>query len=83
MNAPLVTLGVPVYGGKNVLPALECLQTQSYPNIEVLVSVDAADQAGAEACQAFVHRDPRFRMHVQPARMGWTEHVAWTIRERR
>lgn len=84
MTGPLVTIGVPVYRGQDDLPiTLECLRTQSYPNIDVVISVDAADQQSAEACQPFLRSDGRFRMHVQPARLGWAGNTDWTMRERR
>ena len=45
MNSPLVTVGVPVYQGQQELPVtLECLRTQTYPDLDVLISVDAGDQ---------------------------------------
>jgi glycosyltransferase involved in cell wall biosynthesis len=83
MKGPLVTLGVPVYRGHEMLPVtLECLRTQTYPHLDVLISVDAADAASAEAARPFL-ADPRFRMHVQPSRLGWAGNTAWTMRERR
>ena len=84
MTDPLVTVGVPVYGGRDMLPALlKCLRTQIYRNIEVLVSVDGADQASAEACKPFLREDSRFRMHLQPSRLGWAGNTDWTMRQRR
>ena len=84
MNSPLVTVGVPVYRGQQELPVtLECLRTQTYPNLDVLISVDAADQESATACEPFLRRDPRFRMQVQPSRLGWAGNTDWTMRERR
>jgi len=84
LNAPLVTFGVPVYGGKDSVPTtLECLRTQTYANIEVLISVNAADQASAEACKPFLQRDSRFRMYVQSSHLGWAGSVDWTMRERK
>jgi glycosyltransferase involved in cell wall biosynthesis len=83
MNAPLVTIGMPVYRGGDVLSVtLECIRTQSYRNLDVLISVDNADAASAEACRPFL-ADPRFRMHVQPARLGWAGNTDWTMRQRR
>jgi glycosyltransferase involved in cell wall biosynthesis len=83
-TGPLVTLGVPVYRGQDRLPGLlECLRTQSYKEIDVLVSVDAGDQATAEACKPFLGQDSRFRMHVQPSRLGWAGNTDWTMRNRR
>jgi glycosyltransferase involved in cell wall biosynthesis len=51
LSSPLVTIGVPVYQGQDELPVtLECLRTQTYPNLDVLISVDASDQDSARAC---------------------------------
>lgn len=84
MSGPLVTVGVPVYQGKDELPVtLECIRTQSYSNLDVLISVDAGDQQTARSCEPFLKRDPRFRMHVQPSRLGWAGNTDWTMRERR
>jgi hypothetical protein len=84
MNAPLVTVGVPVYGGRETLPILlECLRTQSYRNLDVLVSADAGDRASAAACEPFLRDDPRFRIQVQPSRLGWAGNTDWTMRNRR
>jgi glycosyltransferase involved in cell wall biosynthesis len=81
---PRVAVGVPVYRGQDTLPVLlECLRTQTYQDIDVLISVDAGDQASAEACKPFLQRDPRFRMHVQPSRLGWAGNTDWTMRHRR
>lgn len=84
MSGPLVTIGVPVYQGQNDLPiTLECLRAQSYSNLDVLISVDAGDQQSAQACEPFLRRDPRFRMQIQPARLGWAGNTDWTMRQRR
>jgi hypothetical protein len=84
VNGPLVTIGVPVYQGQEHLPIiLDCLRAQSYSNIDVLISVDAADQQSADACEPFLRADPRFRMHVQSSRLGWAGNTDWTMRQRR
>jgi len=84
MTGPLVTIGVPVYGGEDALPALlDCLGSQTYQNLDVLISVDGADWASAEACAPYLDRDPRFRMEVQPSRLGWAGNTDWTMRQRR
>jgi glycosyltransferase involved in cell wall biosynthesis len=84
LNSPLVTVGVPVYRGQQELPVtLECLRTQTYPNLDVLISVDAGDQDSARACEPFLRGDARFRMRVQPSRLGWAGNTDWTMRERR
>lgn len=84
MSGPLVTVGVPVYRGQDDLPiTLECVRTQSYQNLDVLVSVDAGDQESARACEPFLRSDARFRMQVQTSRLGWAGNTDWTMRNRR
>jgi hypothetical protein len=84
VNGPLVTIGVPVYRGGDDLPiTLECLRTQSYRNLDVLISVDADDQESARACEPFLRSDSRFRIRVQPSRLGWAGNTDWTMRQRR
>jgi hypothetical protein len=84
LSGPLVTIGVPVYRGQDDLPiTLECLQTQTYRNLDVLISIDAGDQESARACEPFLRDDPRFRLKIQSTRLGWAGNTDWTIRERR
>jgi glycosyltransferase involved in cell wall biosynthesis len=83
MTNACVTVGVPVYRGQKALPVLlECLRTQSYKEIEVLISVDGGDQASAEAAKPFLQQDSRFRMHVHASRLGWAGNTDWTMRQR-
>jgi len=84
VNDPLVTIGVPVYRGADDLPVtLESIRTQTYPHLDVLISVDAGDMESARACEPFLQRDSRFRMTVQPTRLGWADNTGWTMRQRR
>lgn len=84
MSGPLVTIGVPVYRGADDIPAtLESLRSQTYPHLDVVISVDAGDAETARACEPILKRDPRFRMTVQPSRLGWAGNTGWTMRERR
>ena len=84
MSGPLDSVGVPVYRGQDDLPVtLECLRTQSYQNLDVLISVDAGDQESARACEPFLRSDPRFRMQVQSSRLGWAGNTNWTMHQRR
>ena len=53
MSGPLVTIGVPVYRGEDDLPVtLECLRTQTYPHLDVLISVDANDHGDGAILRA-------------------------------
>jgi glycosyltransferase involved in cell wall biosynthesis len=84
MSGPLVTIGVPAFRGADQIPAtLESLQRQTYPHLDVVISVDAGDTETARACEPFLGRDERFRMTVQPERLGWAGNTDWTMRQRR
>lgn len=44
MNYPKVTVGVPVYNSSNfIVPTLESINNQSYPNIEIIVLDDCSE----------------------------------------
>lgn len=83
VQAPLVTLGVPVHaGGADFRRALRTISEQTYPNIEVLISVDNGDGESAAIARPFL-RDCRYRLHVQDRQLGWDGNTDWTIRNRR
>jgi GT2 family glycosyltransferase len=74
-----VTIGVPVYQGKPFLEeSLESVRKQSYPEFEVIVSLDGPDPECEEICQKFL-ADSRFRLVVQPLRLGWMDHTNWLM----
>ncbi len=74
-----VTIGVPVYHGKPFLEeSLESVRKQSYPEFEVIVSLDGPDSECEEICQRFL-ADSRFRLVVQPRRLGWMDHTNWLM----
>src|SRR5688572_16889427 len=79
MAQALVTIGVPVYHGDAFLEeALRSIQGQTYRNLEVLISLDGPDAA----CEQIVARflaDSRFRLVVQPERLGWFGNLNWLM----
>lgn len=74
-----VTIGVPVYRGEAFLAeTLHCIARQTFREIDVLVSIDGPDAA----CEAIVEpflADARFRVIVQPARLGWVGNFNWLL----
>jgi glycosyltransferase involved in cell wall biosynthesis len=54
-----------------ITPTLESLAAQTYPNLEILISDDASDDATAAICDRFAANDPRFRVIRQAHRLGW------------
>src|SRR5829696_3456106 len=69
MDGPLVTIGVPVFRGHDDLPTtLECLRTQTYASLDVVISVDGPGGGGAVAeSRHLLFRDGRVRERA-PAR---------------
>lgn len=71
-----VTIGVPIYHDKLFLEeSLDSIQRQSYPELEVIMSVDGPDPECEEICRKFLN-DFRFRLVVQPSDLvGWTTRI--------
>jgi hypothetical protein len=74
-----VTIGVPIYRGKPFLEeSLASVRNQTLPEIEVIMSLDGPDPDCEEICQKFLP-DSRFRLVVQPQRLGWMRHTNWVM----
>jgi hypothetical protein len=70
-QAPLVTLGVPVYNGEAHLePALRGLLAQTWPHLEILISDNASTDGTEALCRRFAAEDPRIRYVRQPENLG-------------
>jgi glycosyltransferase involved in cell wall biosynthesis len=75
-----VTICVPVFeGAAFVAETLSAIQEQRHADLTVLVSDDASGDGSADVCRAFAG-DSRFRITVQPSRLGWIEHCNWLLR---
>lgn len=76
-----VTIGVPVYRGEQFLDeAVQSIRAQTHDDWQVVFSVDGPDQACEDLCRGYL-ADPRFRLTVQPERLGWVENIAWLQRQ--
>src|SRR4051812_34344292 len=83
MTDPLVSIGMPVYRGADIVgTTLACVLGQTYTNLDVLVSIDGADEESLRACEPYL-KDPRVRLQMQPERLGWAGNFDWTIRNSR
>jgi hypothetical protein len=70
-----VTIGIPIYRGKLFLEeSLASVRNQTYPDIEVIMSLDGPDAECEEICHQFL-ADSRFRLVIQPERLGWMPHT--------
>jgi glycosyltransferase involved in cell wall biosynthesis len=54
-----------------IQPTLDCLSAQTYPNLEVIVSVDLSDDGTAEICDTHARRHGGFRVIRQSRRLGY------------
>jgi GT2 family glycosyltransferase len=76
-----VTIGVPVYQGERWLEeTLRSIQQQTHRDFDVLMSIDGPDPVCEAICERFVN-DSRFRLVVQPRRLGWTGNVNWLMKQ--
>jgi glycosyltransferase involved in cell wall biosynthesis len=74
-----ITVGVPVYrGADHVGAALRSLQEQTFTDFDAVISVDAADEESAQACEPYLD-DERFTLVVQPQRLDWFGNVNWLL----
>ena len=66
-----VTIGVPVYnGGALLAECLECLRTQTFEDIEVLIGDNCSNDGTGEIARDFAARDTRFRHIRRPENIG-------------
>jgi glycosyltransferase involved in cell wall biosynthesis len=78
-HAPYVTIAVPVYNGEAFIEeALRSIQQQTHRNIQVIISFDGPQSTSEQLCQRFLE-DSRFRIVVQPERLGWVGHINWLM----
>lgn len=68
---PLVSVGVPVRNGEGrVAAAVESALSQTYGNVQVVISDNASTDATEQVCHALVRHDPRVQYHRQAENVG-------------
>lgn len=83
-KAPSVTIGLPVYNGEAYLEeALRSLVTQTYPDIEIIVSDNASTDRTMEICRDFAAQDRRVRFLRNPQNIGATANYNRLVDEAR
>ena len=66
INNFLVTVFVPVYNGEKYLEqTLNCIQQQTYTNIEVLLVDDSSTDGSLYILNQFTEKDARFKVFVK------------------
>ena len=70
-NAPRVSIGVPVYNGEKFLrPTLDSLVSQTYRDIEIIISDNASTDGTALICEEYAARDSRVRYYRNDRNIG-------------
>lgn len=68
---PLVSVGVPVFNGaKYLTETLESILSQTYPNIEILISDNGSTDNTPIICLDYAKKDPRVKYEKQPTNKG-------------
>lgn len=71
MNAPTLSIGLPVYNGERYLAeSLDALLAQTYTDFELIISDNASTDRTAEICLEYAARDARIRYVRQPVNIG-------------
>lgn len=70
-NGARVSIGLPVYNGERYLAAtLDSLLTQTYSDLELVISDNASTDATEEICRAYAGRDARVRYYRNATNLG-------------
>jgi glycosyltransferase involved in cell wall biosynthesis len=68
---PLVSVGIPVYNGSRSLgDALTSITTQTYKNLQIIISDDASTDASASICQRIALEDHRINFYQHEVNRG-------------
>ena len=75
-TAPKVVALLPAWNAEKFIQrTLDSVTAQTWPNLEIVASVDLSTDRTAEIIAAHAEQDPRFRVIVQPERLGWVGNV--------
>lgn len=69
----LVSVIVPIYNVESYLPhCLECLASQTYQNLEIILVDDGSTDSSGRLCDEYVRKDSRARVIHQPNKGVWS-----------
>ena len=75
----IVTIGIPIYRGQLFLEeSLASIRDQAYGDFEAIMSLDGPNAECEQICRKFLG-DARFRLVIQPERLGWMPHTNWLM----
>jgi glycosyltransferase involved in cell wall biosynthesis len=83
-DSPLVSIGIPTYSRAAKLErAVDSVLSQTYANLEVVISDNASDDGTEALCRALCAREPRVRYLRSPVNRGPTANFNTVIDELR
>jgi glycosyltransferase involved in cell wall biosynthesis len=81
-NAPVVSIGLPVYNGEKYLrEALDSLLAQTFLDFELIISDNASTDQTKDICLEYASREPRIRYIRQDANRGATFNFKFVLAE--
>jgi len=76
----LISIGLPTFNGKKyVKQAVYYLLSQSYKNIELIVSDDASNDDTFDICQKIAAKDKRVKLYLQKKNIGFTKNFNFVL----
>jgi glycosyltransferase involved in cell wall biosynthesis len=80
-NEVLVSIGLPVYNGEEVLEAVvRSVLAQEHEHLELVISDNASTDGTEKLCRALAGTDPRIAYHRQPHNVGMLNNFIATMR---
>lgn len=80
MNAPLVTIGLPVWNGERFIEeAIESHLAQTFDDFELIISDNHSTDRTEAICRSFEARDPRVRYIRQATNLGAAQNYDATL----
>ena len=80
-RAPLVSIGLPVRNGQEVVEAvLQSVLAQEHEDLELVISDNASTDGTEEICRSYARSDPRVRYHRQAENIGLVPNFIEVIR---
>lgn len=75
-----VSIGLPVYNAESTLNrVIETLLSQTFSNVELIISDNHSTDSTPQICQAFVERDPRVRYFRQEKNEGAVKNFKYVL----
>ena len=83
-SCPKVSVLIPTYNYARYLPeAIDSVLAQEFTDFELIISDDCSKDESADLLRRHAARDPRIRLHLQPANLGLVPNWNWCLQQAR